>query len=108
MRKFWRLSEATVGGIEHTLRRIEDGLDHFRVKRRMRAVKNFRLGHSVFQRAGRAIDLIAPRFEGVGNRQQHAAKTWPARHVGRRVVSAAEERLAVGREKTGERPTTLP
>src|ERR1700720_2473662 len=45
---------------------------------------------------------------GVGNAEQHTLETWTPVTIGRRKIRAPIKRLAIGRKKSGERPSALP
>src|SRR5437660_5562004 len=107
VRKFRRLTEAAISGVEEFGDRLNLRVDHPWVELGFCAVKCFRLRYCVSQRISGALEirpLIAIR---IGHSQQDAAKTGPAALIVRRKIGSAVKRLAVWKQKASKGPTAL-
>src|SRR6267154_689801 len=107
VRKFRRLTEAAISGVEEFGDRLDLRINHPWVEFGFGAGKSFRLRYCVSQGISGALEvrpLIAIR---IGHSQQDAAKTGPAALIVRRKISAPIKRFAVRKQEAGKRPTTL-
>src|SRR4029077_19415361 len=84
-----------------------DGIDHLGRKLTFAAGKRLRPRDGDFNHLRLVHDFSVLLVIGVGNGLQHALETGTPIVVVRREIGAAVKRLAVWREKRGQRPTTL-
>ncbi len=107
MRKFRRLAEAALRFVKLREGRADHGVHDARIECAARAVKHFRFRDGLLERFGGFVHLLAARIESFGDRKQDAFETGAADGIFRRKIRAAVKRLAVRREKRGERPAAL-
>src|SRR5271167_1309555 len=108
MRKLWRLPEASMYRVKHLERRFLNRIDHTTRNLPAAPGKRFRLRNRVLDHLRLLDDVAVLFFVRAGDAQQDAAEAGtPVTIVGWE-IRAAVERLAIGSEKGGERPSALP
>src|SRR6266849_6854103 len=108
VRKFRRLAESAVANVKKFGERLDLRIYHAEVELAPRAVEHFRLRHRVRQRIGGALQIGPLMAIRIGDRQQDPPETGPAALVIKREIRAAIKRLAIRKQKAGERPSALP
>src|SRR2546423_4784884 len=108
MRKFGSAAEASVLRIEHFQGRCHNGVHDRRRKLSRMLCKGLCLSEHGANHARLLSDICLFFMKCLRDGQQYALESWAAPVVLRRKVSATVKRLAIGREKCGERPAALP
>ena len=108
VREFRGRAEAAVLLVEETQRRFNHRVNDTGIERTARGVVQFSFGDSFFESASGVVDIGAFIAKCFGNAEENTFEAGAAHRVFGRKIGAAEERLAVGREESGEWPAALP
>ena len=108
MGEFRGAAEAAVLDVKELGDGFNLGFNHADIKFGAGTGKDFGLGDGFGKRIGGALELLASVAVGLGDGEKNAAKTGAAHLVIGREIRASEKGLAVGKQKAGERPATLP
>ena len=95
VRKLRRIAEATVLDVELLCDRANLRIDYAGIKVRSRAGEDFGLRDGIGDGVGGAFEVGALVLIGIGDGEEHAAKTWPPHLIFGREIGAAEERLPI-------------
>src|SRR4029077_13570779 len=99
--------EAAVLNVEELGDGFDLCVDDTEIENGAGAGEDFRLRDGVGEGIGGALELGALVAVGIGDGEKNAAETGAAHLIFGREIGAAEKRLAVGEQKTGERPAAL-
>src|SRR5207245_1472734 len=107
VREFGGAAEAAVLDVEELSDGLDLGIDDAEVEIGAGAGEDFGLRDGVGERVGGALEFGAFVAVGIGNGEKYTAEPGAAHLVFGREISAAEKRLAVGKQKTSQRPAAL-
>ena len=105
MGKLGRAAEAAIFLVEDGHCRLHHHADDARRKLHVVSGKTFRVSQYQHGLIRGFQHLIAAIAIGIGDGQQNLLEAGTSPLIDRRKISAAVERLAIGREENGERPT---
>src|SRR6266446_6135293 len=108
VRKFWGAAEAAVLDVEELRDGFDLGVNDAKVKIGAGTGEDFGLRDGVRERVSGALEVGAFVAIRISDGKENAAKSGAAHLVLGREIRAAKKRLAVGKQKTGERPAALP
>src|SRR5260370_39572004 len=107
VREFWGAAKAAVLDVKKLGHRLDLRFDDTEVEIGTGASENFGLRDGVGEGVGGAFKLRALVAVRIGHGKENAAESRAAHPVFRGKICATEERLSVGKKKTGERPAAL-
>ena len=107
VRKLRRLAEAAVLDVELLCDRANLRIDYTGIKVRSRDGDDLGLRDGIVDCAGEAFEVGALVLVGIGDGEEHAAKTGPPHLVFGRKVRSAEKWLPIREKKTRQRPAAL-
>src|SRR5579864_6253740 len=107
MGKLGSLPKTAIAAIEQFGDGLNLRVDDGQVKAGMGAREHFRLRHGIGQRIRSLLQVSALVMKGIRNGHQHPAKSRAPALIFRREIGTAVKRLAIGQQKSRERPTPL-
>src|SRR5260370_19793774 len=107
VREFWGAAKAAVLDVKKLRHGFDLRFDDTEVEIGTGASEDFGLRNSVGEGVGGALELGTLVAIRIGYGKENAAESWAAHVVFRGKICATEERLSVGKKKTGEGPAAL-
>src|SRR5260221_4523780 len=103
--EFRRLAEAAVANVKKLGDRLNLRVNDAEIELGSRAVESFGLRDRVRQGIGGALQIGPFSVIRIGHGQQYAPETGPPAVIIRREIRATVKRLAIRKQKTGQRPS---